>query len=115
MKNDRDLSPDIKKAIVSMGFIEDYLRWHLASQENRAPLFWGGILTYETGEVVQHIVYNKAYGGKKWNKEAVELAIGEVIVNAMVTALACDIDPINGVQLALEQIAAREWKNKVNR
>lgn len=112
MKRDRDLPDDVRKAIVSMGFIEDYLRWYLVSEDHRDPFYRCSILTYEIGEVSKHIVYKKAYNGRKWDRGEVELAIGQVIVNAIVTGLSCDIDVVNGIRLALEQIKDREWKTK---
>lgn len=110
--SDLDLSDELRKGLVSMAFIEDFLRAYLDTETYKDSSYRAAILTYETGDVVKHLVYKKAYGGQRWNKDEVGLALEQVVVNAMLTGIACHVDVIAGMGNALEQMKHREWRKK---
>lgn len=110
--NDPKRLQEIKIGTSGLLLLQDWIHDYMNTEPNTDALYRANICTYELGDLIKQIVYEKAYGPSRWNKDLAQDALGDLLMMIFCLAEIKGIDIFKAVIGGMEKLVNKEWKKK---
>lgn len=110
----QEVLDEMKVKLYGLLFLQDWVHDYMNTEPNKDALYRANICTYELGDLVKQIVYEKAYGPSRWDRMMAESALGDLLLMVFCLAEIKDIDIYRAVIGAVEKLANKEWTKKMS-
>lgn len=108
----QEVLEEMEGNLSGLALLQDWVRAYMQTEPNKDALYRANICTYELGDLIKQIVYEKAYGPSRWNQDLAQDALGDLLLMIFCLADIKGIDIYKAVIGGVEKLSNKEWKKK---